>query len=146
MGNSKHNPYSASLGNKLPTTFFLWHPCGSPTAFSTGTVPPARCWQCRHSSPDGVNRRAKNQEECREPDSVPTSTCQLDQMAIDLIQGPLKSRQIFVLISVALDQHLCTQMKVSFFFPKGDKVIFSFHREKGSADAIFPALPLGQSI
>lgn len=32
------------------------------------------------------------------------------------------------------------------FFPKGDKVIFSFHREKGSADAIFPALPLGQSI
>lgn len=82
----------------------------------------------------------------RKTNSAPTSTRQLDQMATGLIQGPLKSMQIFVLISVALDQHLCTQKKVKLFFPKRDKVMFSFHREKGSADTIFPALLLGQSI
>lgn len=67
-------------------------------------------------------------------------------MAVGLIQGPLKSMQIFVLISVALDQHLCTQMKVRGFFPWKDKVVFSFHREKGSTNTTLPALLLGQSL
>ena len=135
MRNSKHNPYSAPLGNKLPIT-------PPPLSFSDTLVPwplllPGQWpqpghWWCRDSSPNGVNRRAKNHEECKEPDSAPTSTCQLDRMAIGLIQGPLKSMQIFVLISVALDQHLCTQMKVSFFPQKGTKSCFPFIERRGA--------------
>lgn len=79
-----------------------------------------------------VNRRAKNHEECKEPDSASTPTCQLDQMAVGLIQGPLKSMQIFVLISVALDQHLCTQTKVRLFSHKRTKSYFPFV-ERGEA-------------
>lgn len=144
MGNSKHNPYSAPLGNKLPVI-------PPPLSFSDTLVVPwplLSYWASDPSLGAGVNRRAKNHEECKKHDSAPTSACQLDQMAIGPIQGPLKSMQIFVLISVALDLHLCTQMKVSFFFfsQKRDKVMFSFHREKGSTDTIFPALLLGQSI
>lgn len=145
MGNSKHNPYSAPLGNKLPIL---------PPHLSLTPLFPDQYWESdsslgaggADSPPNGVNRRAKNHEEYKAPDSAPISTCQPDQMATGLAQGPLKSVQIFELISVALDQHLCTQMKVSFFYPKRVKVMFSFRREKGSADIIFPAVLLGQSI
>lgn len=75
---------------KLPS--FL-HPTPIPLSFSDTLVLSSLSLLGTYSdsSPNAANRRAKNHEECKEADSASTSACQLDQMAIGLIQGPLKS-------------------------------------------------------
>lgn len=108
-------PLSLSLSDTLPGHW------DSGPSLAAGVAGTPHLW--------GWRREQKTTKNARNL-TASLSTCQLEQKSVGLIQGPLKSMQIFVLISVALDQHLCTQMKVRGFSHKRTKSCFPFIERK----------------